>query len=503
MKKNYKKLVALFMTLAMVISLAGCKKTTEENKPTDNGTVQETKPTTEETPTKEETPTEDKEVVTIKWVAVGSGMPTNYDAWKNHINSYLEEKIGVNIEFEVVSWGDWDNRRSVIVNTNEDYDILFTNLNTFAGDVNLGAFMDISDIVKNQTPNLYSYIPESYWEASSIGGKIYAVPTYKDSSVTQYFVWDKELLSKYNLDVSGLHKIEDLTEALTTIKDGEKAPSFVLHKDGLVTVVGNYYDGMGAGLMPVGVNFTDESRKVVSTLEQPEVMAGLKQLHQWYKDGIINSDAATLAEAPKYRKCFVAQGWSGAAITTWGPQMGVEAIAIQYGDTIVSNDSVQGSMNCISSSSKHPDKALQLLELVNTDPYVRDALYYGLEGENFKYTADGKIEKINEEWTMAGYTQGTFFNVSQLATADFNQWEEVQELNANATPSVLLGTSFDWTLVEDELANCIEIWNRYKPEVFTGTTDPETTIPVIMEELRAAGFDRIVEEAQKQIDAAK
>ena len=498
MKKNLKKLAALLLSAAMVLSLAGCGD--KEPAAAGDGAV-ESSAAAESDKAEEKAQTE--EIVTLKWVAVGNGMPENYDAWKEHINEYLEEKIGVNLEFEVVAWGDWDNRRSVIVNTNEDYDILFTNLNTFSSDVNLGAFADITDIVKNTTPDLYSYIPESYWEACSIDGKIYAVPTYKDSSVTQYFVWDKELLDSYGLKVDDLHSLEDLTETLTVIKEKDNAPSFMLHKDGMPAVIANYYDGMGAGLLPIGVAFDDESRKEVSTLEQPGVIEDFKLLHQWYKDGIINSDAATLAEAPKYRKCYVAQGWSGAAKTSWGPQMGVEAIAVQYDDTVISNDSVQGSMNCISASSKHPEKALELLELVNTDSYVRDALYYGLEGDNFDYTADGKVEKHNEEWSMAGYTQGTFFNVTQLVTDEFNQWEEVKELNANATPSVLLGISFDWTPVEDEMANCIEIWNRYKPEVLTGTTDPETTFPVIVEELKAAGMDAIIAEAQKQIDEAK
>ena len=41
-----------------------------------------------------------------KWVTVGGGQPTNYDAWLKQINPYLEDKIGVNIDVEVISWGD-------------------------------------------------------------------------------------------------------------------------------------------------------------------------------------------------------------------------------------------------------------------------------------------------------------------------------------------------------------------------------------------------------------
>lgn len=500
MKKSFwKKMTALAMGAVMVASLAACGSKDEgsKNDTTGKSDTTGTAATQGQTETKAETGKKD-EVVTVKWVAVGSGMPTNYDAWKEHINPYIEEKIGVNVEFEIVSWGDWDNRRSVIVNTNEDYDILFTNLNTFSSDVSIGAFADITDLLTNSAPALKEFIPEDYWKACSIDNKVYAVPSYKDSSATQYFIWDQELLDRLGLDVSNLKDLPSLKDTLVAIKNDTNSASFVLHKDGLGP---QGYDGMGAGLLPLGVRVTDQERKVVSVFEQEDVLAHLNTLHEWYKEGIINADAATLGEAPKYRPCYVAQGWSGAAKTSWGPQMGVEATAYQWGDTILSNDTVQGSMNCISASSKHPDKALQLLELVNTDSYVRDALYYGLEGDDFQYV-DGKVEKLKEEWKMAGYTQGTFFNVSLLTTDTFNQWDEVKKLNENAVPSVLLGFVFDRAPVQDELANCTEIYNRYKSELLTGTVEPASTVAAMMKELNSAGFEKIMTEAQAQVDAA-
>lgn len=47
------------------------------------------------------------DIVTLKWVTIGSGMPDNYDSWVKKVNDYVGEKIGVNIDMEVVAWGDW------------------------------------------------------------------------------------------------------------------------------------------------------------------------------------------------------------------------------------------------------------------------------------------------------------------------------------------------------------------------------------------------------------
>ena len=92
------------------------------------------------------------EVVSLKWIMVGNGMPSNYEEWKQNIDAYLEEKIGVNIDVEVVSWGDWDNRRNVIVNSGEYFDILFTDSGRYLSEVELGAYYDITELVQENAP---------------------------------------------------------------------------------------------------------------------------------------------------------------------------------------------------------------------------------------------------------------------------------------------------------------------------------------------------------------
>lgn len=442
------------------------------------------------------------EIVTLRWVTVGSGMPLNYDAWAEKINAYLAEKIGVNIEMEVVSWGDWDNRRSVIVNTNEPYDIIFGNANTYNTDVMMGAYLNIGDLLETAAPELKKMIPESYWDACRVNGEIYAVPTYKDSSTSNFFVWDNELLTSLNLDASNAHTFEDVSPILAAIKEANtgKVP-FELNKNG-ATYLAFQYDQMSTGLAAIGVRYDDADAKVVPVFAQEDVMSNLKILHQWYNDGIINSDAATMPEENAYKVCSVAQGWAGAAKTTWGPGRGVDCVAYQWADTIVSNETVRGSLNSISVNSAHPEKALAFLQLINTDSYLRDSFYYGLEGDDWEYTSEGLLHRLKPgDWKMAGYTQGTFFNVTQLDEVDFNQWDEVKELNENAKPSVLLGFTFDTTAVQDEIANCTAIYERYKGELLTGTIEPEAGVASMMEEMNAAGFEQIVTAAQAQVDA--
>ena len=496
MKKRIALLLSFVLVLSTIFIGCGAKENDKNagNQGTNGGATATVAPDG-----KDNTPSGDK-VVTLKWIAVGSGMPDNYQSWLAKINPYLEEKIGVNIEMEIVSWGDWGNRRNIIVNSGEYFDILFTDGGNFTSDIALGAYYDIKDIVKTSAPDLYAYIPENYWNATSIDGGLYGVPTYKDSSMSNYIVWDKAMAEKYDIDYANIHTLDALTEPLKKIAEGEGIYPFPMDQNGLSMIL-SVYDGIGLGLPAVGVRYDDQNRKVVNVLEQEDIMSNLKIVHDWYKSGIINTDAPATSEMPSYKAVGIAQGWPSAAKTTWGPNMGVEAEAVQINDTIVSNETVRGSVNAIYSGSKYPEKCLEFLQLVNLDPKVRDAFYYGVEGENFNYTADGKIEKLNSDWKMAGYTQGTFFTVSQLTTDTVNQWDEVKKLNENAKASVLLGFNADFSKVQNELANCREVNNKYKSEHMTGASDPETTVPKIAKELKAAGLDTIISEVQSQIDA--
>lgn len=439
------------------------------------------------------------EIVNLKWVTIGNGMPTNYDSWIAKVNEYIGPKIGVNLEMEVIPWGDWDKRRNIIVSTNEPFDIIFGTGNNYIADINLGAYYDITDMIDANMPGLKELMPEKYWDGVKVKDRIYGVPTYKDSSISNYAVWDKELVDEYNLDIASLTEIESLTETFETLKVDKNDYPVYVKNDGVYYIF-DVYDQIGAGTQILGVRYDDADARVCFTLEEPEIYSALETLHDWYQKGIINPDASTLSEARVYNMWRVAQGWESAGVTSWGPQMGKEVAVQKIGDTILSNETVRGSLNMISINTKYPEKCLQFLDMVNTDTKLRDMFFYGEEGVNFEYTEDGKAHKINNEWAMAGYTQGTFFTVTLEDTNETNQWDEVRALNEEAVSSVMLGFTFDSTQVADKLANCREIWLRYRSEVMTGVRDPKDTVPEIKEELMKAGWQDVMKEAQRQVD---
>ena len=105
MKTTYRHFVSMGLAACLVLSSAGCGKTVSESESNASSAAMTSESASNE------------EVVTLTWFQPGVGQPDNYAEWQAHVNEYLEEKIGVHLDVQVIPWGDWDNRRNVLVKT--------------------------------------------------------------------------------------------------------------------------------------------------------------------------------------------------------------------------------------------------------------------------------------------------------------------------------------------------------------------------------------------------
>lgn len=437
------------------------------------------------------------ETASVKWVSLGNGMPENYDSWKAKVDAYLTEKIGVTLEADILSWGAYGDRRNAIINGGEYFDVIFTDSGSYAADIAKGVLLDIKPLL-DKVPELKAAVPEGFWDAITVDGKIYAVPTLKDSALAHFFVFDPVMLKELGIDVSGVKTLADLDPIFRKMKEGGIESPFKLNKGGAYHML-DVYDGAGVGVPVMGVRYDDQERKVVSVFESEEIMANLNLLHKWYNDGLINADAATLAEAGSELPFYVAQGWAGAWTYTKDGKS-VTGTTVPFIGPISSSGTIMGSMNGVYAGARNPEKVLEFLQLVNTDSKLRDMICYGEEGVNFEYV-NGLVEQNNEKpWPWARYTQGNHAILTPT-TANPDLFSGIAWVNDNAVPSVLMGFNLDRSKIEDELAQIKATYEKYQSEMLTGTADPAEIVPAMMDELKAVGFDEVMAEVQRQIDA--
>lgn len=502
-KKSVSKILALGLSVLMTAGmLAGCGDTAAADSAASSDSSSAGTASTDSS-TDSSATASNGEVPTLIWWTVGGTASDDFDDLVAQISDYTEEKIGVRLDVNIAGWGDYDSKMNTIVNSGEYFDIMFTNNTNYSKFVNLGAFENISDLVQSVTPELYSFIPENLWSGAQIHGNVYAVPTYKDSSLTQFWYIDDIYVQKYDIDMSAIHTLQDLDPVFRKVKEGEGKSFYPVQmsQGSLWNGFFNDYDGLAAGIQALGVRLDDESRTVVCTLEQEDIQANLALLHDWYTAGIINPDANVVSEGTKGAMFGTAQGWPS-AVDSWQIGAGVEKYDLSepINGPLYTTETIQGSMNAISVNSNYKEEALKVLELMNTDSKFRDMCAYGVEGNTFEYNEDGTVTRLRDDWAWPSYTQGTFFIMSSTEGADPNQWDEVKQQNEEAVPSTCLGFAFDITNVQNEVSNVNTVWDKYKYDLLTGASDPAEVLPQCIEELKSAGLETVIAEAQKQID---
>ena len=167
------------------------------------------------------------------------------------------------------------------------------------------------------------------------------------------------------------------------------------------------------------------------------------------------------------------------------------------------NGAGTGSMLAVSRTSKNPERVLRFLELLNTDATLSNLINYGIEGKHYTKIDDNTITIPDDtSYTLQGYQwmQGNVFLNYLTEGESPDKVEALKAFNAEAKKPIDYGFKFDNTAVEAEIAACQTVKSEYRKQVIMGSMDPEPIMKEYAAKLKAAGIDKIIEEAQKQYD---
>lgn len=456
--------------------------------------------------------------VELIWYQVGD---TQKDAQKviDKVNEYTSEKIGAKIKVINIGWGDYNQKMQVVINTGDKWDLAFTCswANDYLQNVNKGAFLELDDYLKNEGKEMYEKIDKRFWEAAKVTGVTYGVPSEKEIGSSPMWVFTKEYVDKYNIPYQDIHTLEDLEPWLKLIKESEPdvVPMYLTKDYTAPTYMDKIQD-------PVGIEYGDETLTVKNIFETDKMKETLATMRKYYEAGYINKDAATSSD-DKSIKRFVTKGdGQPYAELIWGKDLGYEVVASEIMETQITNASARGAMTAINKNSEYPEKAMELLNLINTDEYLRNLLNYGIEGEHFEkvapseeeaaaakgkdYIFDTKI-KLNEEtkkdYSVPYWVQGGLFNTYVLDNEPLDKWDTFKEFNDASKEAPSFGFDFDLEPVSTQIAGFRNILDEFGKSLYTGSVDPDEYLPKMQEKFKAIGIQEVIDEMQSQIDEWK
>lgn len=162
----------------------------------------------------------------------------------------------------------------------------------------------------------------------------------------------------------------------------------------------------------------------------------------------------------------------------------------------------------IPENCEYPEKAMQFINELYTDPDIINLLCYGIDGEHYVENEDGTITyPEGVDATTVGYNMapnvwavGNEFLAKVWDTNDPDVWEQTQEWNKSGIVSKAYGFFYDNINVTTEMAAVQSVYDEYRMSLECGVLDPETALPEMNEKMYAAGLQNIIDEKQAQLD---
>lgn len=160
---------------------------------------------------------------------------------------------------------------------------------SMAGSVEAGVFHPLTNWIKEHTPTLYETIPQAAWDAVSVDGEIYGVPSYLSNPSRRATYIRMDLLEKTGKEVP--KTVEEFIDVMRAFKDiGVKHPYAMRENFKYADVIFGAYD-----VLPYRDQFMVMDDEVVPKFFQADAMMEALTIHkQLLDEGLIPKDFASI-----------------------------------------------------------------------------------------------------------------------------------------------------------------------------------------------------------------
>ncbi|WP_145321592.1 ABC transporter substrate-binding protein [Paenibacillus xylanexedens] len=459
--------------------------------------------------------------VTLKMILLG-GKPVDYDLVFGELNKKLKEKINTTLEVEFLDWSDWSQKYPLKFAANENFDLVYTSSWAYYNDQAIkGGFKEITeDMLQQYAPQTWAEMPKVSWDQAKINDKLYMVPNNNLEVTNKVVLYREDLRQKHNLPE--INSLESYANYLKTIAANEQgitpfgakgADGWRWHELDQIALEQNNDFKVVDLRIPLTYKLDDATGQVFNVYETPE----FKELLGFYKD---LSDNGAWSKNVVTNKNDIWQDMKAGKVSSYAHNLGTTGfnLAEARRDTpdmefaiadITPENKKLGAIStqngiAIHSTSKHAERALMVIDLLQNDQEIHDLSMYGITGTHYNPEGEDKFTPAPSSGNYTGFSNwgwNSYLNrqdASYPKEADdiFNNWQE------DVYHYPLETFVFDDSKVKTEVANISNIMVRYGiPLEYGLVQDTEKGLADLNAQLKAAGIDKVQQEMQSQIDA--
>ena len=495
-----KRILVAMLTLSMVVSMTACGNSEaggSKDSAKNNGNGDEP--------------------YTVTMVLNGSTQPDE-ERIEQKINEILEPELNANLDIVVLPWASASQQLQLMLSGDEKIDVFYTQATNAVQYMNAGQIIDMSELIDKYGTNIKQIYGEDIAKINQIEGFVYGVPNQIERGSIPAVFMRKDLVEKYNIDISQIKEPKDLESVFATVKAGEPDMTMLYSiNDGDTPVTrlfrgDNLSDNNYLGVLMDQTNST----KLENFFATDWFKDTTTMLYNWYQKGYISQDAGTNTE--NWRTVCKA-GNLFSLFFAYHPGTPVEfesstgydfEIVPFYNEPIINSSSYNGVTFSIAQNSENPEKTMEVLDYIYGSSEIMNLLNWGEQDKDYVIEdADNGIINFPEGITSdnAGYNLNlgwelpNQFIAYKCTGSDPKLWEKMEEFNGSAKSSKAVGFLFDSSNYSSEIAALSNIVKQYSGALYSGSGDPDELIPELLEALDDAGINEVIQAKQEQLDA--
>ena len=498
-----KKLLALILALAMVLSMAACggSNAPEATKAPDAPVAEGG---------------ESNNVYTVKFALITLMTVPNLDAIQvveDEINRYLKESGETRyvLDLSVVNIADYFTNIPMELAAGQGPDLIMM-LDTMPTYVDNGYVIPLDpymDTELKETKDLIGPILNS----GKINGSVYMIPRYYGTVLDWKFIYNNDLA---NGDMTKVNSLDTLEPALAALKEKYPDEHFLVYSDQFHMMYSYETNTSAIGTYAATVG---DSTTLVNYYETEAYKTAIKTAYEWRQKGYLDPEGST--NTLTHDDAFFSGSSKGVIMGHSAPVDGIadmfdemngygadfDAVTIGYSDLYTDTVGVG-----ISYTSKNPALAANFINHLYVDEYLWNTLIYGVEGQDYVWNADHTYCAYPEG--MDGFSipyMGMMYSCGIIGNGFFylpfegnnagNSPEYGMELMQKAWAPPLYGFTPSNANVLNEVAAVSNVVSQYNDVLTFGDVNPDEFYDQFISELKAAGIDTIIADYQTQADA--
>lgn len=440
-------------------------------------------------------------------------VPADLKMVEEEINKITVEKIGCTVTLNAYTYGNIQDQMTMILSSpSEQWDLMCGLFRSgITGNVSKGQLTPLDDLLDQYGQDIVEVLGQAYLDACSVNGVCYEVTTCRNLANQQCVMFDKAIIDELNLgdQVAACQTYADLTPIFEAIHEAHPE-LYVIASSGIKpNLIISGIDGQDILSDTLGV-LMDATQPTVSNLFESEEYRDLCLLaRSWNEAGYVYPDIIT--DDANNGQSLLKNGLCAAYFQTYKPGAivenqvacgGKELACALVNQPLATN--VQNWGWAIPTNAKYPEEAMQLLNLLFSEPDLINLLSYGVEGYHWERDAEGfACPGAN----AAGYADkknwisGNAYIGAVWTGDDADLFDQLKSFNNDATKSVGMGFAFDGSELTAEYTAMQNVISKYRMMLEWGFySDVDAALEQFNNDLYDAGLQKYMDAKQAQLD---